>query len=293
MLGGRELLGGVEVAGFRFAFGEGLERRSPGCRWASTGCRRRRSGSGRLCASWLSSSGVMGVAGSSGCWPAQAAATSTSRAVNRTSGLASAPDAGRMHRVPRVRILSGHGFLLLGVPTAVVRCAVAQGTTRRPGVLPRTLPGLCSSTTPAPSKSPGLPPSAPGRVARMTAIVLIASGFAMPWGISPVSTRITFSAWRIGHWPRNTGEKPAMCGVTMQLGSSQQRVIGVDRFPLGDVERGGLDLPFRRVRSASAAPSMIGPRAAFTSSAVGFISASVSALIRWRVSSVAEQWIVT
>ena len=28
-----------------------------------------------------------------------------------------------------------------------------------------------------------------------------------------------FSAWRIGHSSRNTGEKPAICGVTMQLGS--------------------------------------------------------------------------
>ena len=30
-----------------------------------------------------------------------------------------------------------------------------------------------------------------------------------------------FSAWRMGHSVRNVGEKPAMCGVTMQFGSSR------------------------------------------------------------------------
>ena len=85
---------------------------------------------------------------------------------------------------------------------------------------------------------------------------------------------------------------PATCGVTMQLGNCNKRSSDGIGSTSATSRAADSMVPATRA-SASAAPSTTGPREVFTNIDVGFISAKVSALIRWRVSAVDEQWMLT
>ena len=100
-----------------------------------------------------------------------------------------------------------------------------------------------------------------------------------------------FSACRIGHSVRKVSEKPAMCGVNMQFG---RRNSG-SRLSTGSIsvtsKAAASSCPASKA-AASAVPSIIGPRAVFTNSAVGFSLPSALELNICRVSLVAAQWMV-
>ena len=74
-----------------------------------------------------------------------------------------------------------------------------------------------------------------------------------------------------------------------QVRRLQQRVVRRQRLGVGDVERGARDLAVDAARARSAVWSTTPPRAVLTRYAVGFIRASASVPIRWRVAGVSGQ----
>ena len=83
------------------------------------------------------------------------------------------------------------------------------------------------------------------------------------------------------------GRDSCTADVRKQRGPRRSKQPGIHRrFPVEDVEPGGVDRARLRARRPSAFSSTTGPRAVLTSTAVGFMTASSAAPMRWRVDSV-------
>ncbi len=89
--------------------------------------------------------------------------------------------------------------------------------------------------------------------------------------------------------PRVARDADAMCGTIRQLSSpTSGSSIGIGSGSV--TSSAAAQIVPSRSASASARWSTTGPRDVFTSTAVGFISASVVALMRWRVTGERFTW---
>ena len=106
------------------------------------------------------------------------------------------------------------------------------------------------------------------------------SGLTVFGGRPPASTSATALVARLGH--RQAGRERGAADVGHEHGPRSGEKSRVDmRLVLIDVEPGGEQPPgLERVR-ASASSSTTGPRAVLTRTAVGFMSASLRASMRW------------